>query len=293
MLAGALLVGQSVRASLRDLLVERIGATAYVVSADRYFREDLLEQVALSFSPPTHERRVSPSSCPIIAVPGILVRESSGRRAYDVNVYGVDERFWRFHGLAAPEGFDDRAAIVGAPLAAHLGARPGDGLLLRIESDRDIPGESLYGRRESAGRTIRLTCSGVASPQQLGEFALRPGQGAVFSVFVPLKRLQRDLAQPVARQHGARSPARRRTTCCRGFGRRSASGPPCRTSASAFARLADGRTTSRRERAHPAGRFGRAVGVRRGGRGGRAGVRRARLPGQRHPGAADARFPTA
>jgi putative ABC transport system permease protein len=196
-LAGALLVGQSVRASLRDLLVERIGATAYAVSADRYFREDLLEKVAPSFSPPTHEKEsVAFSSCPIIAVPGILVRESSGRRAYGVNVYGVDERFWRFHGLAAPEGFGDRSAVVGAPLAAHLEARPGDGLLLRIESDRDIPGESLYGRRESAGRTIRLTCSGVASPQQLGEFALRPGQGTVFSVFVPLKRLQRDLAQP-------------------------------------------------------------------------------------------------
>ncbi len=167
------------------------------MSADRYFREDLLEKVTLSFSPPTHEKEgVTFSSCPIIAVPGILVRESSGRRAYGVNVYGVDERFWRFHGLPAPEGFGDRSAVVGAPLAAHLEAGPGDGLLLRIESDRDIPGESLYGRRESAGRTIRLTCSGVASPQRLGEFALRPGQGTVFSVFVPLKRLQRDLAQP-------------------------------------------------------------------------------------------------
>ena len=240
-LAGALLVGQSVRSSLRDLLVERIGATAYVVSADRYFREDLLTAGGI---PPRRRHARRGRTCPIIAVPGILVRESSGRRAYGVNVYGVDERFWRFHGLAAPEGFGDRSAVVGAPLAAHLEARPGDGLLLRIESDRDIPGESLYGRRESAGRTIRLTCSGVASPQQLGEFALRPGQGTVFSVFVPLKRLQRDLAQPsrvnavLVRRHG------RRTTCCRSSGRRSASGPPCRTSACAFARSPPGGTTS-------------------------------------------------
>ncbi len=195
-LAGALLVGQSVRASLRDLLVERIGATAYAVSADRYFRDDLLAGWKDAGGETRATTTLGPDTCPIIAVPGILVRESSGRRAYGVNVYGVDERFWRFHGLPAPEGFGDRSAFVGAPLAAHLEARPGDGLLLRIESDRDIPGESLYGRRESAGRTIRLTCSGVASPKQLGEFALRPGQGAVFSVFVPLKRLQRDLAQP-------------------------------------------------------------------------------------------------
>ena len=98
--------------------------------------------------------------------------------------------------MPAPPAFEDRAAIVGAPLAAHLGAQPGDGLLLRIGSGQDIPGESLYGRREDTSRTIRLTCSGIAGPERLGEFALRPGQGTVFSVFVPLARLQRELAQP-------------------------------------------------------------------------------------------------
>ena len=92
--------------------------------------------------------------------------------------------------------FDDRAAIVGAPLAAQLGVEPGDGLLLRIGSGREVPGESLFGRREGTGKTIRLTCSGIAGPERLGEFALRPGQGTVFSVFVPLARLQRELAQP-------------------------------------------------------------------------------------------------
>jgi len=190
-LAGALLVGQSVRASLRDLLVERIGATDYVVSADRFFGEDLAR--GLTASQPA---RGQFASCPMIALKGVLVSEASGRRAFDVNVYGVDERFWNFHGIAAPQPFGERAAVVGAPLAAYLGVQPGDGLLLRSETGRDVPGESLYGRRENTGRTIRLTCSGVATPERLGEFALRPGQGTVFSVFVPLKRLQRDLAEP-------------------------------------------------------------------------------------------------
>ena len=145
----------------------------------------------------------------------------------------MDERFWQFHGLAAPKDFGDRSVVVGAPLAAQLGVEPGDTLLLRIETGHEVPGESLYGRRESAGRTIRLTCSGVASSERLGEFALRPGQGTVFSVFVPLKRLQRDLAQPSrvnAILVAARIAGRRR----RSFGRRSASGLPCRTSASDF-----------------------------------------------------------
>jgi putative ABC transport system permease protein len=188
-LAGALLVGQSVRASLRDLLTERLGATAYVVSADRFFRAELAGELAAPGSPADR-----PSGVAIIAAKGVLVREGAARQAFDVGVFGVDEAFWRFHGMPVPPGFGDRGAVVGAPLATHLGVKPGDGLLLRIGSEQDVPGESLYGRRDNTTKTIRLTCRAVAGPDRLGEFSLRPGQGTVFSLFVPLARLQRDLA---------------------------------------------------------------------------------------------------
>jgi putative ABC transport system permease protein len=185
-LSGALLVGQSVRASLRDLLFQRLGATDYVVSADRFFREEL----AAAFKGGSPD-----ASCPIIYVPGVLIHEATGSRALEVNVFGVDERFWQFQGIADPHGPVNREALVGAALAQRLGARPGDGLLLRIETQQGIPKESLYGRRENPGRTIRLHCSGILPPERLGEFALRPSQGTVYSVFVPLERLQQDLKQ--------------------------------------------------------------------------------------------------
>ncbi len=190
-LAGALLVGRSVQASLRELLNERLGATDYVVSADHFFRDEL----AGAFSE-AGSGSGRPPSCPLIALEGVLAREGTTRQAHDVAVYGVDDRFWRFHGLSTPPAFEDGTAIVGAPLAAYLGAEPGDGLLLQIESGQDVPGESLYGRRESSNKTIRLTCREIAGQERLGEFALRPGQGTVFSVFIPLKRLQRALSQP-------------------------------------------------------------------------------------------------
>ena len=40
-LAGALLVGDSVRGSLRDLVVGRLGKTDYVVTSSGFFREQL------------------------------------------------------------------------------------------------------------------------------------------------------------------------------------------------------------------------------------------------------------
>jgi len=117
-LSGALLVGTSVRASLRDLLVKQLGATDIVVSSDRFFRDELGAAVA----PPSGE--TSARTSPIIHLPGVLAHARASRRTREVQVYGVDERFWRFHGIAR-SGPDGRAALVGADLAAALDNTPG------------------------------------------------------------------------------------------------------------------------------------------------------------------------
>jgi hypothetical protein len=188
-LAGALLVGQSVRASLRDLVVQRLGKTDVVVASDRFFREDL----AAGFV--SIGDAGSATSCPLIRLRGVLAHARDSRRTRTVQVYAVDERFWRFHG-AARQGPEGRAAFVGGDLADALAVQPGDDLLLRIESAGWIPRESLYGKREEAGRTLRLTCEAVLPANELGGFALQASQDRVLAVFVPLRRLQRDLAQP-------------------------------------------------------------------------------------------------
>jgi len=192
-LAGALLVGESVRGSLRDLLVQRLGSTEYVVAADRFFREDLAARLS---SPTDTGPRNGDEVCPMIVLQGVVVHERTGQRAYGVNVYGIDQRFWRFHGRAGPAGQDGPAAAVGSGLAESLAIREGDDLLLRIETRGDAPRESMFGRREDAGRTVRLVAGKILPADQLGEFALQPSQGTVKALFVPLRRLQQVVDQP-------------------------------------------------------------------------------------------------
>jgi putative ABC transport system permease protein len=184
-LSGALLVGQSVQGSLRRLLFERIGATEAIVAADRFFSEKLADSLAPGDG----------SSCPIIQLKGVVVHEQSKVRIHDVNVYGIDERFWKFHSQPGENLSEDHSALVGDTLAQQLGAIPGDTLLLRIETGQGVPREWLYGRREDLGKTLRLTCRAILPGSRLGEFALRPNQGNVYSIFLPLKRLQKDLEQ--------------------------------------------------------------------------------------------------
>ena len=176
-LAGALLIGASVRGSLRDLVSQRLGNTDQVVMSTGFFREQLATDVG---------------GAPLIALEGVVEHEPSHRRAGGVKVYGVDDRFWQFNGVAAVP-FENRQARISEALASELGSQSGDSLLLRIEKHSDIPIESLHGRKDDPGKTIRLSAGGTL--QSLGEFSLQPTQGAVRAIFVSLPFLQRELEQ--------------------------------------------------------------------------------------------------
>src|SRR5262245_50249962 len=116
-LGGALLIGDSVRGSLRDLVVQRLGGTDYVVAAAGFFRERLADD--LSSADPLIN-----SVVPMIALPGIVTDQESGRRIGQVRVYGVDGRFWRFHGVDRP-GLTDGEALASPALAKELRASAG------------------------------------------------------------------------------------------------------------------------------------------------------------------------
>lgn len=173
-LAGAYNVGESVRASLRDLVLARLGATEYVVTSNTAFREQLLPD------------------CPIIALEAVVVHEDSGRRASRVPVFAVDQRFWLFHQRAVQPP-DRNEFLMSDALASELNAKPRDNILVRVPRESAIPTESLHGKKDDPGRTIRGRMRDVLSRDGMGEFSLRPQQGPVRAIFVNLKRFQRDL----------------------------------------------------------------------------------------------------
>ena len=160
-LGGALLVGDSVRGSLRDLVLARLGDTQYVIARNGFFRQEL----ASSFA----------KSSPVIAIDGVVSQPENGHRAFGVEIYGI----------AADQTF------LSAALAEELGAKPGDSLLVRVKKPSAIPLESLHGRKDDVGKTIRLKYAGPAAQ----EFSLNPRQGDVRAAYVPLARLQRELGE--------------------------------------------------------------------------------------------------
>src|SRR5688500_11922792 len=117
-LAGALMVGVSVRASLRDLVLQRLGQADRAVVSQGFFRAQLASEFG--------------EAVPLIVIEGFVSAQETRRRASRVQVYAVDDRFWRFHGrkVSAPNGNE---ALLSEGLAAELDMRSGQSVILRVE----------------------------------------------------------------------------------------------------------------------------------------------------------------
>ncbi len=180
-LAGALLVGDSVRASLRALVEARLGRADAVVLSAGFFREQLAADIGAT---------------PIVMVQGFVTGQESGRRV------GQVLRLRRRRSvLAIPRRRRRRARAIATRCSALRSraswrVEAGDAVLVRVQRPSAIPLESVHGRKDDLGRTMRLVVRSVLAPGSLGEFSLRPQQGEVRAVFVPLARLQNDLEIP-------------------------------------------------------------------------------------------------
>ena len=182
-LAGALMVGSSVRGSLRGLTLDRLGAIDFAVVGERYFRETVRDALGESGK----------------AAAGILIRGSaehagSGARASKVLIHGVGSDFWGFYDTEPP-AVGTREIAINRRLADELGAAEGDDVLLRFHTDTLVPAESVMGRKADNVRLLRLRVASVLENQGPGRFGLSPQQQLPANAFVEREALQRALDQ--------------------------------------------------------------------------------------------------
>src|SRR5262245_54088178 len=129
-LTGALLVGDSVRGSLRDLTLERLGRIDSALVTGQFFRAALAEELVSSEGFKANFTAAEPA----ILLTGTLQAGSGTdvRRATRVSVIGCNESFWSLGqgGPTKPLAADEVA--ITEPLASELGVKVGDELQLRI-----------------------------------------------------------------------------------------------------------------------------------------------------------------
>jgi ABC-type lipoprotein release transport system permease subunit len=202
-LAGSLIVGDSMRASLRDLTLERLGRVDYALVASRLFREQLAADLDVGqtfLSAPSSQSR-SRQECLLhgAVAPAIMLRGSAmtdNARAGQVNVLGVDDRFWKLADRPPATLPRDGEVLLNDTLARELNAKAGDRVLLRFEKPSAVPRDSVMGRRSEVVATVPLTVAAVIPSRGVGRFGLQANQQLPRNAFVPLAALQRALKLP-------------------------------------------------------------------------------------------------
>lgn len=183
-LTGALMVGDSVRGSLRQLALERLGPVDHALVGGHFFEADLADRLAAQ---PGFKEQFEK------AVPGISVRGRVAEAEGKGSVAGVQINALGGEWVKAAPG----QVAINAPVAARLGgARE---VILSVPQVADTPRSAALARRgrEETVSGIRASVAEVVAEEGFrGLFSLEASQRTPRLAWVDLRELQGAVDQP-------------------------------------------------------------------------------------------------
>ncbi len=193
-LTGALLVGDSVRGSLRDLTLERLGNIDTVLVAQHPFRAALANE----FTTNSALKPFFSEAEPAFFLNGSLQAGSGkdARRATNISVLGITSSFWSLGEGGPAMGLDADQVAITEPIARELGVHEDDEILLRVPIATAIPADSTLGKKNDTSLSRVMKVGAVLPVSGLARFGLAPTQQLPRNVFVPLATIQKLLKQP-------------------------------------------------------------------------------------------------
>ncbi len=240
-IGGALIVGDSVRDSLRQMSLDRLGGVDYALTGQRFFRQELADDLAVELS--------DAIVAPVIILPASATHEEGDTlsRATNISVYGSNQKLWHIwdnygveqvfeehasadelgdainRGMADVFGrlmremrdeliFDKNQLVINRRLADALQVDHGDEISLLVEIPAAIPRDSLLGDRNETVTEVTMAVGAIAEDETPpGRFGLNPAQQLPMNAFISLDALQQAIGlqhQPVSRRNPTEKQAR-------------------------------------------------------------------------------------
>ncbi len=180
-LTGALLVGDSLRGTLQQQAAARVGRVeAALVGGEHFFRSALALEL-------------SNDAAPVLFLRGSASKGDGSARLNQVQVLGVDPRFWALSPDGERRELQPGDVVVSAALAQRLGVEVGESLVVRVEKPSVFSKDAPLSGEEDGIEALRGRVVAIAEDARFGRFALQAGQVAPATVFLPLEQLQQRL----------------------------------------------------------------------------------------------------
>jgi ABC-type lipoprotein release transport system permease subunit len=188
-LTGALLVGDSLRGSLRQRTLQRLEWVDQALVAPRFFRQELAGELLADQA----AQRIEPA----ILLQSTATAEGRSTPLRGVTVLGVADSFFATEGVKdATERLTDSTVWLNSTLADALGVSTGDTVGLRLQKPSPVPRETVLAPGAPDFEEWELTVTRILSGEESGNlFNLRSEVTAPRSAFVSLGALQKRLEQ--------------------------------------------------------------------------------------------------
>jgi putative ABC transport system permease protein len=209
-LIGALVVGDSVRLSLRELALQRLGDVEFAVAPhDRFFREALRFELGNTFrhrdvlrsTPPSTDstssnlppQGLSANITTSIRLSATASRQDGSARANQVQLLTMGPGLDQFLIVPQLSNFTADGVLLNPALAAQLKVQPGDSIVLRVLKPSALSREVPITPQADSAVALRLRVHSILAAEASGNFSLTANQLPPLNAFVRTDALQRAL----------------------------------------------------------------------------------------------------
>lgn len=186
-LTGALMVGDSVKATLRQQAEMRVGKINDVeVTGDRFLPDTHLPDFLMGRQFPH-----------MIEVPSALMFQGSAAtpngnsRANKAHLIGVTDAFWKLSPSGKVMTLAEDEAAISMTLATQLNVKPGDSINLRAEKPGRFSKDAPLSGEVDEILFIKVKIAHILNDDNFGRFALTTTPTQPNNIFIPLKTLQK------------------------------------------------------------------------------------------------------
>ena len=183
---GALLVGDSLRGSLRFLAMDRIGSVDQILLAPNFFDASLLEIDA-----------DKPQRLILFPSTSLELRQDTAlRRTSGVLSMGITPEFWALGTKLDSPNLQPNQIAINAATATELSAKVGDRLTMQIPAPSAVSSDNPLGKRDSETVAIaNLELVTILPDRSIAAFNLRSTQAASRCAFVAAETIQNALSR--------------------------------------------------------------------------------------------------
>lgn len=184
---GSLILGDSVRESLKNISLARIGAIRWAMhNPSRYMDFSAARRL---------EQKTGTAVIPAILTNGIAGIGGGKKRIGGVRVSGVDDRFFALSPAGKPVKISPGSALINRQLARKLDMKKGDEFTLSLAGFTVLPKDSPFSTGDEFAGT-RLKVQDIIGRDDFGEFSLSTDPFSKPAVFMRLDYLADKLGVP-------------------------------------------------------------------------------------------------